>query len=326
MVLNNHTNSADFSGNLELNDVTSYLFSYFLAGKINDDKKISILNFGDMMFGRAIKEKVLSGINPFEKIRGTEGNFLRGIDFISANLEGPITDSKDCIKKIVSFKFPLKTAEIFFKNKINIVNLANNHIFDCGSDWQEDIFNILKKFGINYFGGNSLENSYIVKEVNGKKIIFLGINALGAKDLNNYYQLMKEIKKDNYLIVNIHWGNESGSSPSFLQKEFAYSLIDNGADVVIGHHPHIIQPVEIYKNKPIFYSLGNFIFDQQTEETIMGFGVGTIFGDTKEEFYIFPYKLVNYQPDPFSFADSKKFCDKLLFDVKTEKDVCYFSL
>ena len=321
-------NSAVFSNDLDSEDVTSYLFSYFTKGEYKKETIISLLNFGDTMLGREVERKIIkNGSNPFEKIRGAEGNFLKGVDFISVNLEGPITENTQCQKKAYSFRFLPKTAKLLFENKINIANLANNHSFDCGEKGMSDTKENLDYFDISYFGGNRLSDSYIIKEVDDKKIAFVGIDdTFRTININDFYNLIGDLKRENdYIVVNIHWGYEYNKLQSKRQTEIAHKLIDSGADVIIGHHPHIIQPMEVYKNKAIFYSLGNFVFDQFGKETNEGFGVGIILSDNVNKFYLFSYEIINYQPTLFSYQKAEKFCDSFLKDV-TISDVCQFEI
>lgn len=321
-------NSAVFSDDLSSEDVTSYLFSHFIKGEQKKETGLSLLNFGDTMLGREVERKIIkNGDSPFEKIRGVEGNFLKGVDFISVNLEGPITETTVCQKKAYSFKFLPKTAKLLFENKINIANLANNHSFDCGRKGLNDTKENLDYFDISHFGGNELSDSYTIEKVGNKKIAFVGIDDTFRKiNINDFYNLAEDLKKENdYLVVNIHWGYEYNKLPSKRQTEIAHKLIDSGTDVIIGHHPHIIQPMEVYKNKAIFYSLGNFVFDQIPKETNEGFGVGIILGDIVNKFYIFPYEIINHQPTLFSYQEAEKFCDSFLEDVETS-DVCQFKI
>lgn len=322
-----NTNSADGSGNLSLEDVTSYVFAYFIKGLKQEQENITLLNFGDAMFDRNVRKIIDQGNNPFEFIRGVEGNFLKGIDCILLNLEGPITLVNQCQKKDYSFKFDPGIAGLLKKNNFNLVNLANNHIFDCYEQGIEDTKEYLGDLSIGYFGGNNLDDSYVIKEVNNQKIVFLGIDQTQSSiSINQFYDLVKQLKKDNdYLVVNIHWGYEYSLYPSKKQKEIAHNLIDNGVDIIIGHHPHVIQPVEIYNNKAIFYSLGNFIFDQNAKETNQGMGVGAVLDKNNYSFYIFPYEIINSQPKLMSYNKTISFCNQFLSNVDNSNS-CSFNL
>lgn len=322
-----NVNSAELVKNDGLEDVTSYLFAYFKKGQKSQEKNISILSFGDAIFDREIKNLLENKESPFEKIRGAEGNFLRGTDFNILNLEGPITNKKNCQDKQVNFKFNSSVASLLSENNINLVNLANNHIFDCLEEGAKDTRENLKEAGIDYFGGKKPKESYKIKKVNGQKIAFVGIDqTLKLIEIDFFYNLISKLKKENdYVFVNIHWGYEYDKLPSKAQKKTAHGLIESGADVIIGHHPHVIQPIEKYKDGVIFYSLGNFIFDQKTRETNKGIAVGSILEQTKFDFYIFPYKIINGKPKLMPYNERAGFCKSFLNKIDN-KETCVFSL
>ena len=147
-----------------------------------------------------------------------------------------------------------------------------------------------------------------------------------SNDLEKYYDLIKKEKENGVqVIVNIHWGHEYHENPSQDQKDMAHSLIDSGADIIIGHYPHVIQPVEIYKNKAVFYSLGDFIFDQIGEKTNEGIGAGVILDRNKIGGFLFPYETKNYQPVLMSPQESKSFCDGYLSGVP-DHNGCEFEI
>jgi AmmeMemoRadiSam system protein B len=324
-IIYKNTNSADFMGKENFGDVTSYFFAHFIRGGQRKDRKVSVLNFGDMMFSRDVEKSMENGVNPFEKIKGPEGNFLKGVDFISANLEGPITEKSNCLEKAYSFKFDPTVTGLIAKNGINIVNLANNHTGDCKAEGLKDTEDYLLKEGIDFFGSFYANRKYIEKEINGRKIVFIGIDTtVHSGDLTQDYELIRELKEHNdFVVVNIHWGYEYHENQSEIQEGVAHSLVDSGVDVIIGHHPHVIQPMEIYKNKAIFYSLGNFIFDQVGKETNKGLGVGVVFSGEKTEFYLFPYDIKKYQPTLLVPEQASVFCDSYLSVVPNKKG-CYF--
>ncbi|MBP6942719.1 MAG: AmmeMemoRadiSam system protein B [Candidatus Buchananbacteria bacterium] len=322
-----HVNSAEYSKNLASEDVTSYLFAHFLKGQPEPTPAISVLSFGDMMFDRAIKAGIKETQNPFAKIIGVEGNFFKGVDFISANLEGPIT--ADCDAPGSRFKFATTTGNLLSAHGINIVNLANNHTPDCGPRGLEDTRQYLSNANVSYFGDQGITSrSYVLKKVDGQTIAFLGVNALSLSPAaeQQLLTLVTDIKsKANYLVVNIHWGVEYNTSPSTEQRQLAHKLIDNGADVILGHHPHVIQPLETYKDKAIFYSLGNFIFDQVDPETRLGLAVGTAFINDAIQLTLFPFGIDNYQPALLPYTETENFCD-LFLQEHPRTDICTIEL
>jgi poly-gamma-glutamate synthesis protein (capsule biosynthesis protein) len=248
------------------------------------EKEIRLLFVGDIMMARYVEKRIKKlnkeYIYPFEKIL----NYLKTFDYVIANLEGPISDKGVKVGSKYSFRMKPEVAEALSKANINIVNLANNHIFDYGKVAFEDTLKNLEKNNIKYFG-NSYEPLIIEKE--GAKIGFLGFsdflkhlevreNKTGIATINdNLSEIIKKAKeKVDILIISFHWGEEYKKIANERQRKIAKIAIDSGADLVIGHHPHIIQNIEKYKDKFIFYSLGNFIFDQNfSKETMIGGGV-----------------------------------------------------
>jgi poly-gamma-glutamate synthesis protein (capsule biosynthesis protein) len=248
------------------------------------EKEIRLLFVGDIMMTRSVEGKIndlnKKFIFPFLNIL----DYLRGFDYVVANLEGPISDKGVKIGSIYSFRMKPNVAEALSNANINVVNLANNHIFDYGKIAFEDTLKNLDKNNIKYFG-NSYEPLIIEKE--GVKIGFLGFsdflkhlkvkeNKIGIAVVNdNLSDIIRKAKeKVDILIVSFHWGEEYQKLANERQEKLAKIAIDSGADLVIGHHPHVIQDIEKYKEKFIFYSLGNFIFDQNfSKETMIGGGV-----------------------------------------------------
>jgi gamma-polyglutamate biosynthesis protein CapA len=268
-------------------------------------KDIKILFVGDIMMTRSVEARIKSlnkkFIFPFLNIL----DYLRSFDYVIANLEGAISDKGTKMGSKYSFRMKPDVAEALSKTNINVVNLANNHIFDYGKIAFEDTLKNLEKNNIKYFG-NSYEPLIIEKE--GIKIGFLGFsdflkhlevkeNKIGIAVVNdNLSEIIKKAKeKVDILIVSFHWGEEYKKIANERQRKLAKIAIDSGADLVIGHHPHVIQDIEKYKGKFIFYSLGNFIFDQNfSKETMIGGGVEVYIRSKKiENIYFRKFYLNN---------------------------------
>ncbi len=319
-------NAADIVGNPAYDDVTSYLFAHFTKGAARQSHSVTTLNFGDLMLDRGVRNFMDKGGDPFANIRGVEGNFLKGADFIVANLEGPITRVTECQQKAYSFRFNPETANLLRREGFNAVNLGNNHSNDCFRQGFLDTRRHLGEAGVAAFGGHRVDESYITRTIGNTNVAFVGIDETGSSDdaLELFYKKITELKHTNeHLIVHIHWGFEYTGEPSARQVEIGHRLVDSGADVVIGHHPHVVQTIERYKSGTIFYSLGNFIFDQTTKETKLGYGVGTAYENGALSFFLFPYTIKNFQPTLMPYAEMKEFCDKILKDL-SPTDMCQF--
>ncbi|MCX6701836.1 MAG: CapA family protein [Candidatus Zambryskibacteria bacterium] len=281
-----------------------------------EQKNPSVLNFGDVIFDRGVRNIIENrGRDPFEYIK-KDLNIINKFNVIIVNLEGPIVemDRSKCQSKDYNFQFASTTPEFLKSVGVNMVNIANNHSYDCLQAGLDSTKEYLEKAGIDYIGDKELEKSYVIKTIGGKKIAFVGIDETVALiPVSNFYSLIKRLDTENdFVVVNIHWGAEYELDKTEAQIVIAHSLIDNGADVIFGHHPHVIESMEIYKNKAIFYSLGNFVFDQNFGDTTIGLGVGVKFKDEKSVFTIFPFNIKLFAPEFMKDEEKDLFCENYL--------------
>lgn len=219
---------------------------------------------GDIGLGRYITS-VARAKKDFSWSFKNVSSTLQSNDFNLANLESPIITS--CPEgKTGTFTFCGDSNFITYlkENKL-IFNLANNHIFNYYQDGFEQTKDYLDQNQIAYFYSHNPDTEFYKTEINGITFGFLGYDFITNPKLNPN-QIINAIKKYesevDWLIVSLHWGNEYLKSPESWRINLAHQLIDAGADIIHGHHPHVLQSTEIYNNKAIFYSLGNFIFDQ----------------------------------------------------------------
>ena len=219
---------------------------------------------GDLGLGRHITS-IARSKNDFSWSFQKVSHLLQQNDYNLANLESPII--RDCPKgETGTFTFCGDTRFLpeLQKNKF-IFNLANNHIFNYGQDGFSQTKEFLDEYQIGYVYSHLMDTEFFQKNINGISFGFLGFDYITNPNLETTYLVDLVKKYDSqvdWLIVSIHWGNEYLSSPEKWRITLAHQLVDAGADIVHGHHPHVLQSTEIYQNKPIYYSLGNFIFDQ----------------------------------------------------------------
>ncbi len=213
---------------------------------------------------------------------------LKQADVTMVNNEFPYSmRGTQALNKQFTFRVDPSYVRILSESGIDLVTLANNHVLDYGTDALLDTFHTLREAGISYAGaGNSLERAAkpIRKKANGHTFGFLAASRVfptvswnvenaqpgvfSAYDPSRLLAAVKDARAEcDFLCVYVHWGIERSTTPEEYQVTLAHALIDAGADAVIGAHPHVLQGVEFYNGKPIFYSLGNFIFYQNIEQT-----------------------------------------------------------
>ena len=181
-------------------------------------------------------------------------------DLTIANFEGTLTDSDEREDKTFAFKAPASYASILSGSSVEAVNTANNHSHDYGDQSFEDTLAALDDSGIVHFGYDETA----VMDIKGIKVGLVGIYEL-YDHLGREQQLKDNIAKvkadgAQLIVVIFHWGNETETVPDSNQTTLGRMAIDLGADLVCGHHPHVLQGIETYKGKNIVYSLGNFCF------------------------------------------------------------------
>ncbi len=280
----------------------------------NKDKKIKIAFFGDVMIDRNVKNKIdKNSFNYlFAKVASSsKWQDVLESDAIVANLEGAVTDKGAHYKPDMSYDFAFAPERIeeLRDYGFDTFNIANNHLADQGESGIIETSKNLDELGIFYFGCHDRqvgECSIKTKEINGRKIGWAGFSMVyGKLDEELAIDKIKHLASSTDLvIVNMHWGVEYEHHFNKAQQTLAHKLIDAGADIIIGHHPHVVQGMEIYKKRPIFYSLGNFIFDQYFSlDTQQGLGVLLEINDDNFDIILLPIKSKASQ---ISWMDQKE--------------------
>ncbi len=241
-----------------------------------DPRDITLVLVGDVMLADGPGKLIRSGRDPFAHFASA----LRDADLSIGNLECVISSKGRAESKPYTFRAP-KRALPLLKKYFSVVSLANNHSGDFGKPAFADMLDTLDRRGISYVGGGrNLRDAHrpFVREIKGKRIGLLAYNGFfprsfealpdspGHAWLDEDYVIdgIRKAKQESgvdFLIVYPHWGWEYQKTASDRQINMAHLMIDSGADAVVGGHPHVTQNIEIYRGKPIFYSLGNFVFD-----------------------------------------------------------------
>lgn len=208
---------------------------------------------------------------PFARLQ----ELFRSADLVMVNCESAITRSENREPKQFNFKMDPDLTQVFVRAGISLVTLANNHVYDYGADGLRDTLRYLDAVGVGYVGaGMTLAEARrpVFRFIKGKRIAFLGYGNYSPATENtpgvayrypqHVIEDVRSAKQDgaDIVVINFHWGIERAREPVMNDRALAYQAIDAGADIIVGHHPHVLQPTETYHGKVIAWSLGNFIF------------------------------------------------------------------
>ncbi len=269
-------------GGPELNNITLDIDKIFSTdhtwiNKLPTEKIRTAVATGDIIPARSVNSKVLQYKNfNWPYLKTTE--VLKNADITFINLETPLIENCPVTSEGMVFCGDVRNVEGLTFAGVDIASLANNHAGNYGTSGVEKTKELLNKNGIMVTG----LGGEIILDIRGIKFAFLGFNDVTKPQpgISNVEEekVKEEITnaktKADVVIVTFHWGTEYQAQPDQRQKYLGHLAIDAGADLIIGNHPHWIQPVEIYKDKLITYAHGNFIFDQEwsqkTREGVVG--------------------------------------------------------
>ena len=294
---------------------------------------VSIAVTGDVMFARNMEGVLSSDSSPFAGVSNVTSN----VDLLIINFENAATNSENAVKGDVPLKCDPKYVPLAKANNRTIATLANNHVCDYGFTGMRDTIKYLKDAGITPMGaGENASDAHksVTQNINNRDITVL--NYMDSNNFAEYdYQSLpyandsspgysaynsEDAKKQisearangsDFIMVSMHFGNEYSMSPNTDQEKIAHELIDYGADIVDGAHPHVPQGVEMYKGKPICYSLGNFMFDLGTESTLNDYMIKVELVNDTGVLTLYPVNINGYLPHIMSPDDGKTFLNGL---------------
>jgi poly-gamma-glutamate synthesis protein (capsule biosynthesis protein) len=247
---------------------------------------VSLVAVGDVMLGRGVGHMIENHSPSYPFLR--TGDQIRDVDVAFANLESPIT-SGGVSRGAMSLGADPSAVEGLADAGFDIVSLANNHVLDYGEAGLHDTVETLEKLGILYVGVKQSATAGcepVVLEVRGLRLAFLAYDDVGGyrdttdaglggpahlEPASAYEDVRRAAEDADLVVVSLHWGAEYQPVPDDSQREVARGLVEAGADLVIGHHPHVMGAVGSYHDGLVAYSLGNFVFDQPfSRETMQG--------------------------------------------------------
>jgi poly-gamma-glutamate synthesis protein (capsule biosynthesis protein) len=280
------------------------------------DKDATILFVGDIMLGRNV-ENLMNQYGkeyPFEHVQP----LLSSTEKVVANLEGPIMDPHvHTASGGMHFSFSSTTVENLVANNISLVTLANNHTGDFGNAGYFQTAAFLDQAHVDHVGHPYLLDEAYTKHVvvDDQHILYIAFNFTNPQfNITTALKFVKNAQREpgEFIVALVHGGTEYALHSDSRQETFYRGLIDGGVDLVIAHHPHVVEEIELYKNKPIFYSLGNFIFDQYFSNDVQeGIVVELHLNDSQATYKLIPLKSVNSQPEVMKETEKYAWLKKL---------------
>jgi poly-gamma-glutamate capsule biosynthesis protein CapA/YwtB (metallophosphatase superfamily) len=250
-----------------------------------EPESVSLAFVGDIMLGRSLAQRILRGEGG--TIFSSVESILQSADLTVGNLECVLGEGGRRAPKAYAFRAPLQAADLLLAAGFDLLSLANNHILDYGAGELEQTRLAFDQAGIHYVGAGTNEaqaRSPVLLEVSGLRLAFLAyvevpkeysgfdpkVWAAGPETPGVAWVDEEKIREDlqrveplaDYTVVLFHFGDEGVGVPNSRQIQLSRLAVDNGADLIVGSHPHVLQPAEEYNSRWIYYSLGNFVFDE----------------------------------------------------------------
>lgn len=286
------------------------------TASLPQDKTVTMIATGDVIPARSVNYKMATGHGfrwPFEKT----ADVLSSADMTLINLETPLLTNCPLTVEGMLFCGDAKAVEGLTFAGVDIATLGNNHVGNHYLEGVEETKSILTKAGIT-----PVSEGAVYKDIKGMRFAFLSYNDIGAPEAGVPWADETIIQKDivgarthaDIVVVAYHWGVEYVTQPNERQKNLAHMTIDAGADVVLGNHPHWIEPIELYKDKFIIYAHGNFVFDQEwSPETKIGVVGRYVFYDKKlVDVEYMPVQIMDYgQPYFLKGAQAQSVIDHM---------------
>jgi len=267
---------------LTISSLAVWLSTVCLGQSVHDSSTVILRFAGDLLLAGHYEEA--AGDTPgiaFENF-----NLFRTDDVSVVNHECPITDRGTKTPKPYNFRMRPTYTKALTDAGIELVNLANNHIFDYGEEGLFDTISYLDSAGVFHVGAGRTSaeaRKPNLMKIKGRRIGFLGYYGGGEAPaagrstpgvaprnlgvIRQDLKALRQVDSVDFVVVLLHWGTEKATMPDSGQQEFAHSVIDAGADAVVGHHAHVLQGIERYRNGVIAYSLGNFVFGGNSRDT-----------------------------------------------------------
>lgn len=289
---------------------TSHILGYFTAGNASMDDFATLHVVGDIMLDRGVRTWLESEGQDYPWLNMER--FLSGVHRTIGNLEGTVNELTSTYTINPPFRFVFSPASVEVMHEfIDIVSLANNHASDVGSAGLQETKDRLDEMGIPWFGSFATPAPRYDETLNGIDLTYVGYHQFQPNTEELKQQISAADEEGRFVIVFPHWGSEYVVAPTTSQRELAQIMIDAGADLIVGGHPHVAQGIEVIDGVPVVYSLGNFIFDQIDPDTYPALTAGVIIDQDSVEVHLLPVWTQDSQPTPMTDQEAQALFDRL---------------
>jgi gamma-polyglutamate biosynthesis protein CapA len=296
------------------------------------EAEVTLVAVGDILLDRGVgKQIVRFGADyPFERV----GGLLREADIAFGNLECPLAAGGEKVKKRYSFRAKPEMAESLARAGFDLLSLANNHTMDCGRIGLTETMENLSRPNLRWCGAGKTRSEAemaTVLEVQGIRVAFVGFcefvperafprddrpTILFAEEETVRRVVSAARPQADVVIASFHWGIEFDSRPTEFQKGLARAAVESGADIVLGHHPHVLQPLEVMSHNGrralIAYSLGNFVFDPTSSAPSRSMILRCTFGKNGlHRAEVLPMQIEQCRPRPAEAAETETIRSRL---------------
>jgi hypothetical protein len=299
-----HTNSGELN-KTSVGEMTTHIIGGYRVGEMVTElgDSLTMMFGGDVMFAREVAEHYKD--DPAEALtKSLSDRTFWGADLSVVNLEG-VFASQDGFEKGWNtyppiFRFDPVYIKAFQSAKIDVAGLSNNHNQDGKPGEYDETVRVLNENDVLALETAPKSNTPIIRVVGNTKVSLFGYSLFEKSD--DLAPLIYEYKNNGYrVVIFVHYGNEYDIKPIESQVEVSRRFIDAGASLIVGSHPHVLQPVDVYKGVPIVYSLGNLLFDQNHNSAELGALLGAKFGAEGLTLFLTP---INTYLEP-KFVDTK---------------------
>lgn len=290
---------------------TSHILGFFQAGEPVAENFSSFHFVGDIMLDRGVRKQIIEADDIYYPWAQVE-RFLSGTNLVIGNLEGTVNEQASTYTYDPPFRFVFDPSYIEAMSEyVDVVSLANNHASDVGSVGELETQTWLEKIGVEWFGSYRHPLPIYGTDINGQTYAIIGYHQFQPDEATLVEQIRAASDAGEFVIVMPHWGTEYVRSADSAQRRLAQMMVDAGADLIIGGHPHVPQGISVIDGVPVVYSLGNFVFDQEIPETWTALTVGVIITNEEIDISLLPVGTRHGQPTPLDDSSAQTLFESL---------------